>query len=134
MQARLSNDEDARLRAWQRAIDMYRGSFLQGHDDPWILERREEFRSGYIEALTNVAREWRKMEQDEKALALLHKAVEADYTREDIHRELLQLYSDMGRRSEAVKHYKKLVETLEADEQTPSSETSALYEAITATA
>src|SRR5690606_23027108 len=56
---RLSDSE--RLAAWQAASDLYRGPFLHGHTDPWITQRREDFRAGYLEALDALAK-W-KMDQ-----------------------------------------------------------------------
>ena len=49
-------DNPDRMEAWGKAIELYRGPFLQGHSDPWIVERRKDFQAGYLEALTEMAR------------------------------------------------------------------------------
>lgn len=91
--------------AWQQAAQLYRGSFLQGHNDGWIQERRDAFRVGYLEALTNMASAWIEKDRKELALKLYRQALDEDFKREDIHLDMMQLYVDLGRRSEAVAHY-----------------------------
>ena len=79
MEGRNNPDEDARFSAWERASSLYRGPFLQGHNDSWIQERREQFRAGYLEALTEMAHVWNKRGRVEQALTLLQKALTEDY-------------------------------------------------------
>jgi DNA-binding SARP family transcriptional activator len=120
----------ARLAAWQRAIDLYRGPFLQGHIDRWILDRRIDFQAGYLEALTELAYQKLEEERTEHALTLFQRAIAADNQREDIHREVIKLYAHMGRRSEAAAHFQRLAEDLRKDEREPSQETIDLYNNI----
>ena len=54
LDGRYSEPEDP-FEFWQRAAKLYRGPFLQGHDDNWILERRDAYQLAYIEALENIA-------------------------------------------------------------------------------
>ena len=93
---------------WQRVAKLYRGPFLQGHDDGWILERREAYQNAYVEALENIAAIWEARESFELALHTLIRALETDFRREEIHLRLLRLYVQLGRRAEAVEHYRKL--------------------------
>lgn len=127
MTGRNSEDPTARATAWQRAIELYRGPFLQGHEEEWIIERREELRTGYLEALTKMANHLISADKPEQALTLFQKGLEEDYAREDIHREVMQLYTQLGRRGEAVAHFQKLSES-----RNISQETADLYEAILA--
>lgn len=130
MQGRNSTDEEARMNAWERAAQLYRGPFLQGHNDEWILERREGFRAGYLEALNEMANVWASRNRHEKALSLLQKALSADNTREDLHRQVMQLYYDLGRRSEVAAHYQRLQEILKQNKAKPAEETQQLYAQI----
>lgn len=121
----------AAAEAWQRAIDLYRGAYLQGHDLDWIIERRRDFQGGYVEALTNRARLHAKAEEPEQALGLYLRAVSELPNREDLHRDIMQLYAALGRRSEAAAHYQQLEADLKATFNiTPSPETRALYDDI----
>ncbi|MBZ0283483.1 MAG: hypothetical protein K8L97_22295 [Anaerolineae bacterium] len=123
-------NEAKRMAAWQRAIDIYRGPFLQGHSDNWIVDRRNDFRAGYLEALTEMAHVRLDAERYEHALGLFQRALAEDNTREDIHREVMQLYARLGRRSEAAGHYQRLAEDLKKEKRQPAPETQELYQNI----
>lgn len=121
-----------RIEAWAKAIELYRGPFLQGHNDAWIEDRRRDFQAGYLEALTEMARVRLAEERPEHALALFQKALSEDNSREDIHREVMQLFARLGRRSEAAAHFQKLTEELERSGKSPSAKTKELYQTIMA--
>jgi DNA-binding SARP family transcriptional activator len=130
MRARTTEDETTRMEAWQRASELYRGPFLQGHNDDWIQERRYDFCFGYLEALTGMANIWLSRDRQEQALALLQKALTEDNQREDLHRQIMELYTRLGRRSEAAAHYKRLLESRDNDSNQLSEETRTLYEEL----
>ncbi|MCU0463032.1 MAG: bacterial transcriptional activator domain-containing protein [Anaerolineae bacterium] len=44
-----------RASAYERVLSLYRGPFLKGHDDGWILDRRNDLLAGYIEAVLFLA-------------------------------------------------------------------------------
>jgi DNA-binding SARP family transcriptional activator len=115
---------------WQQAIDLCRGPFLQGHNDKWIVERRADYQKGYLEALSEMARIRLEEGRQENALGLLLRAVGENDRYEPIHRQIMQLYASLGRRSEAAAHYQKLAEQLKADGREPEPETRALYASI----
>lgn len=116
--------------AWQHAVKLYRGPFLQGHSDPWIEERRIAFRAGYVEALSQMALAWIGKDRKELALKLYRQALDEDNRREDIHREIMKLYKDLGRRSEAVKHYQDLEKVFADSGMQISTETKDAYNTI----
>lgn len=117
---------------WQEAIDLYRGPFLQGHNDKWIVERRRDYQQGYLEALSEMARIRLEEGRQEHALGLLLRAVSENDRYEPIHRQIMQLYANLGRRSEAAGHYQKLIEKLKTEGAEPEAETQALYASIMA--
>jgi DNA-binding transcriptional activator of the SARP family len=123
-------DNPNRMAAWQKAVELYRGPFLQGHNDPWIIERRRDFQAGYLEALSEMARARLAEDRPEHALGLFQRALNEDSTREDIHREVMRLYAQMGRRSEAAAHFQRLVEELDRVGRKPEDETQRLYDEI----
>jgi two-component SAPR family response regulator len=123
------SDNQNKIPAWQKAIDLYRGPFLQGHGDPWILDRRADFQAGYLQALGEMAQYRLSEGRPEMALALYQRAIAENAKREDIHREIMRLYTSLGRRSEAAAHYQKLASELK-DRLAP--ETRAVYDEIMA--
>lgn len=116
--------------AWQSAIELYRGPFLQNHDEAWIQERRVQYRVGYIEALSQLAQIWEKRDRPEQALTLYQKATHEDPLHETMHRAILRLYAKLGRRSEAAAHYQALVTDFQQEHKPISGETQALYKTI----
>lgn len=125
-------DNENRMDAWQRVTELYRGPFLQGHSDKWILARRRQLQAGYLEALTEMAQVRLDAGRPEHALSLYQRALAEDETHEGLHRLVMQLYMDLGRRSEAAAHYMKLADDLKRANLEPSPETVALYETIMA--
>ncbi|HEC22728.1 MAG TPA: hypothetical protein ENI95_07410, partial [Chloroflexi bacterium] len=128
VEARSRQGEDASP-YWQHAIDLYRGEYLQGHDDDWIVTRRADFREGYLEALTELGRIRQSERHYEAALGLFLRAVSEAPNREDLHREVIRLYGLLGRRGEAAEHYQKLEADLrERYGIEPSPETREVYQ------
>ncbi|MCC7206378.1 MAG: hypothetical protein IT323_03675 [Anaerolineae bacterium] len=127
VEGRQAQDNAARVAAWQRAIELHQRPFLQGHTEGWIVRRRQEYQMGYIEALTGMATARLEENRPEHALTLLQKAVAEDPRRQDLHRRVMQLYADLGRRSEAASHYQRLQETLKEQRTSLEPETVSLY-------
>jgi DNA-binding SARP family transcriptional activator len=125
-----SPETEDKAAVWQEAIDLYRGPFLQGHSDSWIVERRMDYQTGYLEALSEMARIRLEEGRQEHALGLLLRAVSENDRYEPIHRQIMQLYANLGRRSEAAAHYQKLIEKLKEDNKEPERETQELYASI----
>ncbi|MGB1288389.1 MAG: AfsR/SARP family transcriptional regulator [Aggregatilineales bacterium] len=100
-----------RLALWEQAEKLYQGPFLHGHRDAWILDRRAAFHEGYLETLISIANIHQENNKGDVALQYFQKALDDNYQRQDIHQSVMQLYADMGRRPEAIKHYQNLEKT-----------------------
>lgn len=116
--------------AYQKAVELYKGPFLQGHSEDWILERRSAFRSGYLEAMMAMAQMWISKDRKELALKLYRQALDEDYYREDLHREIMKLYNELGRRSEAVAHFQNLEQVFQDESKKLNMETVSIYQSI----
>lgn len=114
----------------QQAADLYRGPYLQGHNDPWILTRRLDYLDGYIEALSGLAQAHTQANRQEQALALLLRALAADPMRASVQAQTLRLYIDMGRRYEAAAHYHALQDRFKKERRPIWSEVESLYREI----
>jgi DNA-binding SARP family transcriptional activator len=125
-----AQDDSAHMAAWQRAIDVYQRPFLQGHNEDWIMKRRQEYQTGYLEALSGMANVRLNENRPETALALLQRAVTENPSRQDIHRQVMHLYSELGRRSEAASHFQRLKDNLADSGSSLEAETQALYEEL----
>ncbi|MBN1964974.1 MAG: hypothetical protein JW910_10020, partial [Anaerolineae bacterium] len=78
---------------WQNAITLYRGPFLQGHDEGWINARRQDFLTGYMEATTEMAEVRYQQGHPEHALRLYLRALNEDTHNEAVHRRVLKLFA-----------------------------------------
>lgn len=131
VRGRHASGEEA-AQAWQAAIDLYAGPFLQGHREDWIERQRQAYRAGYLEAILAIARIRMESGRPERALRILLQASHEKESVEEIDREIMRIYAKLGRRSEAAAHYQSLVETLNNRELHPEEETQLLYEELMA--
>ncbi|HLA43948.1 MAG TPA: BTAD domain-containing putative transcriptional regulator, partial [Aggregatilineales bacterium] len=129
LQGRITGGE-FRSEAWQRAIELYRGPFLQGHSESWIVQQREAYQRAYLEAIMAIANIRLEENRPEHALRLLTQASGENTDFEPLHREIMKLYARLGRRSEAASHYQSLEETLHERGTAPSPETRRLYDEL----
>jgi DNA-binding SARP family transcriptional activator len=123
-----------RIDAYQRAVELYRGPFLKGHDDPWIVERRLAYQAGYLEALYTLADHWMASNRPEYALSVYQHALVEGNAREELDRKIVRLYLHMGRRSEAAVHIQRMVEDALQAARAISPETQSLRDSILAQA
>lgn len=124
-----------RIEAYQRAVDLYRGHFLQGHQEAWIVERRASYLAGYLEALNAIADHWTERQRPEIALTVYQRAAALTETlNEEIHRKIMRLYLQMGRRSEAAAHLQRVTEAATRARRELEPETILLREEIHARA
>lgn len=132
-QARLLPYHDWRAEdLWRRAVALYRGDFLPEVSRLWCVPKREVLRQMYLEALIGVGRCHEARREWEEAVEWFQRALQVDGLREDVHRRIMRCYWEAGRRSEAVKQYRRCREILLAELGVePSEETKALFREIT---
>lgn len=115
----------------RRAIDLYKAPFLETIHMPWVEERRDHLRQLYAQALINMGRINQHQNELPKAISFYIRALRETPEREDIHREVMQLYIQLGMLEDARRQYqaaeKILGDTLKIP---PSAETRQLYESI----
>ncbi len=120
------------LAAWEQALELYSGPFLKGHTEAWVQEQRTAYQAGYLEAAMSIAEVRLQAGRAEQALRLLVNAGQENQDYEPIHHEIMKLYTQLGRRSEAAAHYQSLVETMRERSQGLSDETHQLYQELMA--
>ena len=123
---------EEKTRHLQDAVAIYSNPFLRGHNDPWIVERREAYAAGFVEAQSMLAAIRRHEGRNNHALAHILRALDADWIRKELHVELMELYVLLGRRSEAVAHFHRLSDEAARVERTLAPEIIEAYEKIIA--
>lgn len=118
-------------RKLERALQLHRRELLEEFYEDWALRERERMRWLYLNGLTCLMRYYRLHRKYEDALGCGYQILQQDPLREEIHREMMQLYWCSGQRALAVRQYETCREIL-ADELNipPMEETKALYQQI----
>lgn len=119
------------LTALAATVDLYRGEFLAGHSEPWVLEEQDRLHLRYLEAIGVLIGMAKRHGAYADALVYARRLTNEDPLREDAHREVMRLSVLQDRVADALRQYERCREVL-ADElgTEPSAATQALYERI----
>lgn len=131
--ALVANSEKEEIALLSRAIDIYKAPFLQTIEMNWVVERRDTLRQLYAQALIGMARIYNRHGDDQRAIGFFTRALKEVPEREDIHRQLMNLYLKMAMPDDALMQYRKLEQILsDMLRISPSRETREVYEQIEA--
>ncbi|MEP6717779.1 MAG: BTAD domain-containing putative transcriptional regulator [bacterium] len=129
--ARRARNLDECVRAYEQALALYRGEFMQGSYELWVEEQRTYYREQYLRLLESLAAVAESAADWQKAMHLAQLIVREDQFREDIHCLILRAHSAMGNRGAAKEHYEGLKRILENELGVePSAETKKLYQQL----
>ncbi|HEX2619297.1 MAG TPA: BTAD domain-containing putative transcriptional regulator [Phototrophicaceae bacterium] len=132
-QALVATDERKEENLFMRSIDLYKAPFLQTINMKWVEDRREHLRTMYAQALIGMGRIHHRRGDAEKALGYFVRSLKETPEREDIHREVMRLYLQLGMVHDARVQYQRLEETLQKTVGiSPSRESREVYEKIEA--
>jgi ATP/maltotriose-dependent transcriptional regulator MalT/DNA-binding SARP family transcriptional activator len=112
---RLPVGDPRRMFALTEAVNSYGGAFLPESDSAWVMLRRRQLQSRYIDLLIAGAEESLTRDQVARAAQLLREAVEHEPLRDDLHEQLMRALHRMGRRNEIVELYQRYVRALSED-------------------
>ena len=126
------------IRNLNQAIELYRGSFLDGFslkDAPdfegWMRSARDHFHRLYLKTLRRLAEMHESENQLEQAIHCTQLLIAADPLLEEAYARLMRLYWQTGDRIEAIRRYEYLCAALAKELAVkPSSSTQALFEQI----
>jgi DNA-binding SARP family transcriptional activator/predicted ATPase/Tfp pilus assembly protein PilF len=124
--------------AFEDALDLYRGDFLEGvdvrhapHFDSWLLAQRARLREAMIDGLMRLSQHALTGSNLKQAIAANRRIVELEPWREEAHRRLMELLAQSGQRSAALEHYEQCRRALREElDVEPDAQTTALYARI----
>src|SRR5262249_52847931 len=120
-----------RARYLGRAVELYRGEFLAGFFDDWVLQERQWLAERYFPAQGQHVAYLEEAGDLSRALGLAQRGVSLDPLREEAQAELIRLFAAAGQPTAARRQYAELERLLkEALDQTPSAATRALIQQI----
>jgi DNA-binding SARP family transcriptional activator len=122
---------DADIEGLREGVALYKSDILLDVSDDWALREREKHRRNYLNAL------WRLMQlatiRRDYAEGIRHAQaiLDNDALREDVHRELMQLFVLGGQRAQALRQFEHCRELLRRELAIqPMRETMLLYQKI----
>lgn len=128
---------DGTLAALERAAALYRGELLEGltlQETPfeeWILAERERLRELALEALAKLLRHQGATGATEAALRTALRLLALDPLQEPVHRAVMRLYVQLGRRASALRQYQICIGVLQRELSVePETMTKELYQEI----
>ena len=111
----------------QRAAELYRGPFLSGYYDDWVLSERERLREALLEVLEKLVAGRKQQGAYKHALVSARRLAAEDPWREEAHREVMRLCHLLGRDQAALQQFELCRRVLEDElDAEPSAETAAL--------
>ncbi len=122
----------------EKVISLYRGSFLSNfyledssEFEDWAEANREAYRGKALSTFETLAEIYIQKGDYEGASSFAEGQLKIDPLREGAYRQLMEMYSKSGQRTEAIRAYQRCARILDIELGTsPSRETTALYEII----
>ena len=115
----------------RKAIELYRGDFLEEIYDNWVEEPRAYYQNLYFATLKELADHHHRAQEYEQAIAYCKTILNRDSYREDVHRQLMDSYARVGNRAAVREQFENLktllMEDLGVD---PLPETVATYKKL----
>ena len=126
------------LQAGERALEIYKGDFLEGFFvnesaewESWMASERLRLREKHNQVIYKLAELHAEKAEYNQAIVLGRKLVSLEPMHEDAHRLLMSLYARNQQRVRALKQYERLCERLDEELGVePAAETERLYQAI----
>jgi two-component SAPR family response regulator len=113
--ARAAAEEDTSAHWLEHAINLYQGEYLQNLYYDWLFPERRRLSQEYLSILRQLADYHFTNERFTRSLDLLHRALRVDNLLEDLHCQVMRVYSALGDRAGLMRQYQELVDIL-ADE------------------
>ena len=125
--------------ALEEAVRLYRGDLLSGFVvdeaafEEWLVAERERLRELAVEALARRLAHQRNAGDAETAVQTALRLLTLDPLQEAVHRTLMRLYAELGRRAAALRQYQDCVEVLQRELGIePEADTKRLYQELLA--
>jgi len=115
----------------QSAVALYRGDFLEGFYDDWVITERYRLESLSTEARARLMMAQEARGEHQAALVTALRLLDDDPLREDAHRLAMRAHCRLGQRNAALEQYRRCREIVAEELGTvPMVETTELYQEI----
>ncbi len=110
-----SPNEPDRGTKLRRCVDLYRGDFMAGHFDDWVMVEQDIYRQRFLAALQRLIGVTKATGSYDEALDYAKRLTHHDALNEEAHREVMRLNVLLGRTSQAVEQYERVRSVLEEE-------------------
>ena len=129
--ARRAGDEQRFVEAYERALSLYRGDFMQGSYDDWVDEQRSYYKEQYLRMLETLAVAAQKREDWPRSLQLAQRILADDQFREDVHCMIMRAHAALGNRAAVKEGFEHLRRVLRKELGVePAAETQRVYKGL----
>lgn len=111
-QAVEAGDAPGAIADWESAWRLYRGPFLEGFWDPWIVDRREAYSRTYLDVLRRLGDAHFERDQLERAMDAYRTVLTTDPLQERIHLSVMRVHARQKRRDLVRRQYDRLTALL----------------------
>ena len=116
-----------------RALSLYKGSFLGDELSSWAINARDQWKSRFVRFACETAEALKNNEQIDQAITFLQASLDAEDQAEGIYRQLMLYYLERGRRAEGIETYNRCRNMLSAGPGVePSPETLKIHQELMA--
>jgi DNA-binding SARP family transcriptional activator len=106
--ARRAGDGARFTEAFERAVELYRGDFMQGSYDDWAEEQRSYYKEQQLRMLETLATTAQKAEDWPRSMKLAQRILSEDQFREDVHCMIMRAHAAEGNRAAVKDQYESL--------------------------
>ena len=111
-----------------KALELYRGEYMPGWYDDWVLTQRERLHALRFRGKLRLLEHYEAVDELEDAIDCGHELLRMDALRETVHRRLMRIYAKHGEPAKVVTQYRMLERMLKSELSVrPSAQTEALY-------
>lgn len=114
-QAARVEDGEAKVKLLGRAVDLYRGDYLEEFDSEWCTLERENLRTRFIAAMIELADLLMGMGNLDEALRYYNRVLAYDPLQEAVYSRAMECYARLGDRASAAEKYQQCVEVLQRE-------------------
>jgi ATP/maltotriose-dependent transcriptional regulator MalT/DNA-binding SARP family transcriptional activator len=126
-----AGDQARYLGAYEEALALYRGDFMQGSYDEWVDEQRSYYREQRLHMLEVLAVAAQKREEWPRSLQLAQQILGDDQFREDVHCMIMRAHAALGNRAAVKDQYEHLRRVLRKELGVePASETQKIFKEL----
>ena len=129
--AKRAGDHERFVAAYERALALYRGDFMQGSYEEWAEEQRSYYKEQYLRMLETLAVAAQKQEDWARSLQLAQRILSDDQFREDVHCMIMRAHAAQGNRAAVKDQYESLRRVLRKELGVePAAETQRVFKQL----